>query len=209
MILFIRYSDPYTLVPRIQLLVKSLITSAIINPVQSHQIWNPEIQHQSQLEVKTNNSINDKINLDNTSNNYNNNITVDTQQQHILVNKVDRTCELPVKEVLQQVSDSKVIDKANIAANTRQVSSQGCSRVFIIKGMIITYIHSFINDSKIYKFECYTILVLISLSDFVKGKCLPSIFTFKKELVNKWLVNAKQSCCNPTYMAEEAYYGKL
>lgn len=49
--------------------------------------------------------------------------------------------------------------------------------------------------------------VLISVSEFVKGKSLPSIFTFKRELVMDWLVSAKQACCLPTYMAEEGYYG--
>jgi hypothetical protein len=49
--------------------------------------------------------------------------------------------------------------------------------------------------------------VLISVSEFVKGKSLPSIFTFKRELVMDWLISAKQACCLPTIMAEEGYYG--
>jgi hypothetical protein len=49
--------------------------------------------------------------------------------------------------------------------------------------------------------------VLISVSEFVKGKSLPSIFTFKRELVMDWLIAAKQACCLPTIMAEEGYYG--
>ena len=50
-------------------------------------------------------------------------------------------------------------------------------------------------------------VVLHSVSEFVKGKSLPSIFTFKKELVHSWLLGAKQACSQPTYPAEEAYYG--
>lgn len=65
---------------------------------------------------------------------------------------------------------------------SRQVSSQGCSRVFIVK-------------------------VLLRVSEFVKGKSLPSIFTFKKELVTKWLEEAKEDCHSVTYSSEEMYYG--
>ena len=54
--------------------------------------------------------------------------------------------------------------KKSLAA--RQVSSQGCSRVFIVK-------------------------VLLLVSNYVKGKLLPSIFTFRKELVKEWLDEAK------------------
>lgn len=50
-------------------------------------------------------------------------------------------------------------------------------------------------------------IVLISVSEFVKGKALPSIFTFKRELVMTWLIAAKQACCLPTIIAEEGYYG--
>jgi hypothetical protein len=51
------------------------------------------------------------------------------------------------------------------------------------------------------------VAVLISVSEFVKGKALPSIFTFKRELVMTWLIAAKQACCLPTIIAEEGYYG--
>lgn len=47
----------------------------------------------------------------------------------------------------------------------------------------------------------------MSVSDFVDGKNLPSIFTFSKDLVMEWLTNAKNACCQPTYLAEESYYG--
>ena len=66
----------------------------------------------------------------------------------------------------------------------------------------------------------------MSVSDFVRGKTLPSIFTFKRDLVLKWLVDAKvilcvtpmvvtatnwsvcqRACCGHTYAAEESYYG--
>lgn len=63
-----------------------------------------------------------------------------------------------------------------------QVSSQGCSRVFIVK-------------------------VLLKVSDYVQGKKLPSIFTFKRELVMGWLQEAKAACSDMNYDAEEAYYG--
>ena len=63
-----------------------------------------------------------------------------------------------------------------------QVSSQGCSRVFIVK-------------------------VLLKVSDYVQGKNLPSIFTFKRELVMGWLEEAKAACSDLNYDAEEAYYG--
>eukprot|EP01041_Mallomonas_annulata_P003549 gene3549-7064_t len=64
-----------------------------------------------------------------------------------------------------------------------QVSSQGCSRVFIVK-------------------------VLRKVSEFVKGKFLPNIFTFKKEVVTTWLEQAKEDCsCASSYAAEEVYYG--
>lgn len=63
-----------------------------------------------------------------------------------------------------------------------QVSSQGCSRVFIIK-------------------------VLLRVSDYVRGKHLPSIFTFRRELVMGWLNSAKEACCGPDYPGEERYYG--
>jgi hypothetical protein len=63
-----------------------------------------------------------------------------------------------------------------------QVSSQGCSRVFIVK-------------------------VLLKVSDYVQGKNLPSIFTFKRELVLGWLEEAKAACSDLNYDAEEAYYG--
>jgi hypothetical protein len=36
-----------------------------------------------------------------------------------------------------------------------------------------------------------TIVVLTSVSDFVKGKSLPSIFTFKRDVVLSWLRDAK------------------
>ena len=49
--------------------------------------------------------------------------------------------------------------------------------------------------------------MLISVSEFVKGKALPSIFTFKRELVMDWLLAAKRACCQSTIVAEETYYG--
>ena len=67
----------------------------------------------------------------------------------------------------------------------KQVSSQGCSKVYIVK-------------------------VLITISDFIKLKVnnhMPSIFTFKRDLVLKWLNDAKIACCSDTYKAEEEYYG--
>lgn len=47
-----------------------------------------------------------------------------------------------------------------------QVSSQGCSRVFIVK-------------------------VLLAVSEYVRGKAIPSIFACNRELVMKWLNDAK------------------
>ena len=49
--------------------------------------------------------------------------------------------------------------------------------------------------------------MLVSVSEFVKGKSLPSIFTFRRDLVMSWLVESKQACCMASYPAEEAYYG--
>ena len=50
-------------------------------------------------------------------------------------------------------------------------------------------------------------LVLSKVSEFVRGKSLPSFFTFNKDLVRKWLTDAKQDCCLASFKAEEIYYG--
>jgi len=65
---------------------------------------------------------------------------------------------------------------------SRQVSSQGCSRAFIIK-------------------------VLLHIGDYVKGKILPSIFTFKKEVIKEWLDVAKTTCGGENFDLEQQYYG--
>jgi hypothetical protein len=70
----------------------------------------------------------------------------------------------------------------NAKANTISVSSQGCSRVYIIK-------------------------VLRIIAEFVRGKSLPSIFTFKKELVRGWLTKAKEQCKSQNYINEELEFG--
>lgn len=62
------------------------------------------------------------------------------------------------------------------------ISSQGCSRVFIVK-------------------------ILIIISNFVRGKRLPSIFTFDKDILQKWIEDARTACCSPTYQEEEEYFG--
>ncbi len=49
--------------------------------------------------------------------------------------------------------------------------------------------------------------VLMNVSEFVKGKALPSIFTFKRDLVMQWLTAAKHICCRDAYAAEESYFG--
>jgi hypothetical protein len=60
---------------------------------------------------------------------------------------------------------------------------------------------------------------LASVSEFVSGKLLPSIFTFPREIVVNWLHKAKvpppallpshgqEACCSSTLIAEEDYYG--
>jgi hypothetical protein len=64
----------------------------------------------------------------------------------------------------------------------RQVSSQGCSRSFIIK-------------------------VLLCVADYVKGKILPSIFTFNKDIIKGWLDAAHKSCSGDNFMDVQMYYG--
>ena len=65
----------------------------------------------------------------------------------------------------------------------RQVSSQGSSRAFIIKA-------------------------LTSVAEHVKGRILPSIFTFKREVVLEWLLRAKRECdSEPNFQELEQYYG--
>lgn len=51
------------------------------------------------------------------------------------------------------------------------------------------------------------ILVLYSVSEFVKGKSLPSILTFNRDLIMQWLGSAKQACTKSTYLDEESFYG--
>lgn len=71
------------------------------------------------------------------------------------------------------------------ALNSNTVSSQGCSRVFIVK-------------------------VLKAISDHVRGQHLPSIFTFNRDIISKWLHDAKMACSpalNPDIEKEEKYYG--
>jgi hypothetical protein len=80
------------------------------------------------------------------------------------------------------VSSKSQRDRERLKAPQRQVSSQGCSRVFIVK-------------------------VLLSVSEFVNGKVLPSIFTFNRKLVTHWLDLASETCSNKNYLAEERYYG--
>ena len=49
--------------------------------------------------------------------------------------------------------------------------------------------------------------VLTKAANCVRGKLLPSIFTFDKELVRGWLRDAKEDCCGPDMGALEAYFG--
>lgn len=65
---------------------------------------------------------------------------------------------------------------------TPYISSQGCSRVFIVK-------------------------ILLIISNFVRGKRLPSIFTFDKDILQKWIEDARTACCSHTYREEEEYFG--
>jgi hypothetical protein len=53
----------------------------------------------------------------------------------------------------------------------------------------------------------YVHIVLSKISNFVKGKTLPSMLTFKRELVVGWLQEAKEDCTSPFYAEEEQYYG--
>ena len=111
------------------------------------------------------------------------------------------------------------------------VSSQGCSRMFIVKGNVKPVYHPVIPSSLIpflfiissYYLPTYLsiyfpaylpshlppsltlfslpslpllslysdTIVLLSVSNYVRGKSLPSIFTFKKDLVVQWLKGAK------------------
>ena len=41
----------------------------------------------------------------------------------------------------------------------------------------------------------------------MKGKSLPSIFTFNKDLVRKWLADARRECCSDYCKNEEIIYG--
>lgn len=49
--------------------------------------------------------------------------------------------------------------------------------------------------------------MLLTISDFVRGKNLPSILTFRREQVMDWLQEAKQACCGPSLEGDEAFYG--
>ena len=75
--------------------------------------------------------------------------------------------------------------------SNRQVSSQGCSRVFIVKGDGDSYLLYLFVVAVMLSNLCFYFSVLLLVSDYVQGKKLPSIFTFKPELVTRWLEGAK------------------
>lgn len=52
-----------------------------------------------------------------------------------------------------------------------------------------------------------SLIVLTYVAEYVKGKSLPSVFTFKREQAQKWLADAKVECTKESFAAEEAYYG--
>jgi hypothetical protein len=68
---------------------------------------------------------------------------------------------------------------------TRQVGSQGCSKVFIIHGIYYSKVFELVT------FLFTLIAVLRFICEHSKGKTLPSLFTFKESLVQTWLQAAK------------------
>ena len=74
---------------------------------------------------------------------------------------------------------------ASKACNMRQLSAQGCSRAYIVK-------------------------VLLCIAEFTKGRFLPSLFAFKKSIIQKWLDVAKEGCTsesNEAFKNMEEYFG--
>jgi hypothetical protein len=112
---------------------------------------------------------------------------------------VDEMADLP-----KNASDKKHVKTRPKLFNTtasRQVSSQGCSRVFIGKG-VRCGCHSFQ-----YMLILSLHAVLHHVCNFVQGKRLPSIFTFPRDLVMSWLEAAKQDCIDCDLEFEEGHYG--
>ncbi len=50
-------------------------------------------------------------------------------------------------------------------------------------------------------------LVLQCAAEYVKGRHLPSIFTFPKAVVLHWFAKAKHACAQSCYIEDEQYYG--
>ena len=80
------------------------------------------------------------------------------------------------------------------------ISSQGCSRVFVIKStnsqiysIFHFYLLTFFTNTDIYiiQISIRIHIVLLIISQFVRGKQLPSIFTFDKDILNKWIDDAR------------------
>jgi hypothetical protein len=99
---------------------------------------------------------------------------------------------LSSKDVLNLTTDidNEMSYDTNAIGNTPQISSQGCSRVFIVKSksfilyFFLVFFHTF-HSHKL------CVIVLLVISEFVRGKRLPSIFTFDRVILNKWLEDAK------------------
>ena len=51
------------------------------------------------------------------------------------------------------------------------------------------------------------ISVLQCAAEYVKGRHLPSIFTFPKVVVLNWFARAKHACAQACYVEDEQYYG--
>ena len=91
--------------------------------------------------------------------------------------------ETPEKDMLKTEKNSnRLLTRIAERDPSRQVSSQGCSRSFIVK-------------------------VLLCIADYVKGKILPSIFTFNKDIIKGWLDAAHKSCSGDNFIDVQMYYG--
>ena len=65
---------------------------------------------------------------------------------------------------------------------------------YLYFSIFLTFTSTFTLTSTLTSTSTFTLIsVLLRVSNYVRGKSLPSIFTFKKELVVNWLADAKVS----------------
>lgn len=130
---FLRYSDPCTLISRLQTVVDDLLLSA--KDSKENVGKTSAIADETDRSVSESQTTAPSVSASDSSNSVDK--KVDSMQVKALVVPSSSSASLAPGKAYDSVTVGKIL-----FPHIQQVSSQGCSRVFIIKGIFIDSLHS-------------------------------------------------------------------